>query len=264
MPKPLVTLAGRVRPPADWIIPHLLKRRNTAFIIGEPKRALKSWLMFNLGWDLAEGKNVWGVLDASGNPVFQPARAMRVLYFSQEDTEDDLQDRFDLMHNAGRIATPNFYYEPKDLSKAFDGGTGQALIKQAIYEAGPNVDLVMFDPMRRMHYLSENDSEAMQKIWQALDDIQRTFDCACLFSHHVTKPSKDAGYSRTSPFAARGSTDIFGGADAFINVEPLQPKGATNTRSINLHYETKRSAPLDPMKLAVDLGTGLVSFGGYV
>lgn len=264
MPKSLVSLAGRVRPPADWIIPHLLKRRNTAFIIGEPKRALKSWLMLNLGWDLSEGKNVWGILDAQGQPVFQPNRAMRVLYFSQEDTEDDLQDRYDVMAAAGRTPNSNFYYEPKDLTKAFDGGAGQELIKQAIYEAGPGVDLVMFDPMRRMHYLSENDSEAMQQIWKALDDIQRTFDCACLFSHHVTKPSKEAGYSRNSPFAARGSTDIFGGADAFVNVEPLQPKTNPNLRSINLYYETKRSAPLEPMKLHIDLGTGLVSFGGYV
>jgi RecA-family ATPase len=263
MPKSLISLAGRVRPPADWIIPHLLKRRNTAFIIGEPKRALKSWLLFNLGWDLAEGKNVWGILDHSSQPVFQPPRAMRVVYFSQEDTEDDLQDRYDVMTGAGRIPTPNFYYEPKDLNLAFDNGPGEAALKRSIEAAGP-VDLVMFDPMRRMHYYSENDSESMQKIWRTLDSIQRTFDCACIFSHHVTKPSKDAGYSRTSPFAARGSTDIFGGADAFINVEPLQPKGVSMVRLINLYYETKRSAPLDPMKLSVDLGTGLVGFHGYI
>jgi RecA-family ATPase len=231
------------------------------FVLGEPKKAMKSWLLFNLGWDLSEGRNIWGVKHTKNGEVFVPARPMRVLYFTQEDTEDDLQDRFKLMVAAGRVPNENFYYQTKDLNFAFDGESGEKRIHEAIKTCAP-IDLVMFDPMRRIHYFDENDSQAIAKFWKSLNDLEAKFNCSAIFSHHLTKPSKD-GASRESPHAARGSGDIFGGADTFINVVPKPKQGQTRRsyqKSLALHFETKRSAPLEPIGLTVDLVTGLVNF----
>ena len=264
MPKPITFLSTRIQEPADWIIPNLLKRRNTAFILGEPKKACKSWLLFNLGWDVSEGKNVWGVQHTKTGEVFAPSRPMRVLYFTQEDTEDDLQDRFKIMVAAGRVPNDNFYYQAKDLNLAFDGKDAEERIHAAIKTCAP-VDIVMFDPMRRIHYFDENDSQAIARFWKSLNKMQVEFNCACLFAHHLTKPSRE-GVDRSSPHAARGSGDIFGGADAFINVVPCPRPGQgrrSSQKRLVLHFETKRSAPLAPMSLVVNLDTGHVLFDEF-
>jgi RecA-family ATPase len=264
LPKPLTALESFVPQPANWIIPGLLKRRNSLFIIGEPKRAAKSWLLFNLGWDLASGQNVWKVTHSKHGEVFKPSRPMRVVYFSQEDTEEDLHQRFMLMYAAGRIPTDNFWYEPKNLNFAFDRGNGETLIKRAIQEVSP-VDLVMLDPMRRVHYYDENDSRAMASFWHSLDELENEFNCSFCFAHHNVKPRPD-GVSNISPHSARGSGDIFGGADAFINVVTRNKRGnptRSHSKNLTLHFETKRSLPIEPIDLSVNLDTGLVEFEGY-
>lgn len=266
MPKPLTALSAFVSPPDDWIIPHILKRRNIGFIIGRPKKAAKSWLLFNLGWDLATGNNCWQVTRERDGELLVPPRPMRVCYFSQEDTESDLYDRFKLMVAAGRIPTDNFWYEPKNLSLMLDNGEGERNIMNVLEKAAP-VDLVMFDPMRRMHAFNENDSEHMSRFWRSVNNIEQKFNCSCLFSHHVVKPTKDSA-AESDPFAARGSGDIFGGADMFISVVPKKQAGNPNKgnliQPLTLHFVSKRGKPLSPIEVTVDFQTGLVNFNGFV
>jgi RecA-family ATPase len=265
MPKPLTALSGFVSPPDDWIIPHILKRGNTGFVIGRPKKAAKSWLLFNLGWDLASGKNCWQISRERDGDLLVPPRPMRVCYFSQEDTEGDLYDRFKLMVAAGRVPTNNFWYEPKNLSLMLDNSDGERAIFGVLEKAAP-IDLVMFDPMRRMHSFNENDSEHMARLWRSVSNIEHKFNCSCLFSHHIVKPNAMSA-AESDPFAARGSGDIFGGADAFINVVPRPQRGNPGKghlkQPVTLHFEIKRGKPLLPVDLTVDFQTGLVNFDGF-
>ena len=264
MSKPLTALSSYQKPPDDWIIPHVLKRRNTGFIIGRPKKAAKSWLLMNLGWDLSDGTNAWSVVHSHDGEILKPTRPMRVFYFSQEDTEDDLHDRFSLMVKAGRIPTNNFWYETKDLSLTLDPN-GLGKIIDALKPAAP-LDLVMFDPMRRFHSFDENRSDEMSKLWHSVNVIQQKFDCACLFSHHTVKPGQFTA-SEEDPNSARGSGDIFGGADAFINVVPRSRKGNPKRGALNapltLYFEIKRGKPIVPIDLTVDFTTGGVTFDGF-
>jgi AAA domain len=267
VPKPLSYFTTLQHKPDDWIIPRLLKRGNTGFINGEPKRAAKSWLLLNLGWDLTDSSPVWNVNHSTDGNIFTPERPMRVLYFTQEDTEDDFKDRHDLLvQQGGRVDNNNFLVEAKNLDISFDQGRGERIIEAAIADCAP-LDLVMFDPMRRIHPYDENDSQQMARLWQSVSRLKARHNCAVIFAHHVTKPSATAGYERTSAHAARGSTDIFGGADLFITITQRKkagnPKGSKDAR-LQLDFEVERSKPVTPIWLTVSFDTGLVTFDGFV
>src|SRR5262245_61658598 len=100
-------MAALQRREPDWILEGFLKRGGVGIMMGPPKKSCKSWLTLDMCWSLAEGQAVWGTL--------RPPRPMRVVYFTQEDTEDDAQDRV-LAHlaGAGRAATDRLWVVPKN------------------------------------------------------------------------------------------------------------------------------------------------------
>lgn len=259
----------RERKEPDWIIPNWLKRQNTGFIIGEPKKACKSWLLLNLAICLGERKPIWGIEYSDGTPVFMPLRPMRTVYFTQEDTEDDIDDRVKILFGSGLESNDMVWIVPKDLGIRFDSDTGIAKMfaeLDLVKKTGP-IDLVIFDPMRRLYYGNENDSQVIATMWRSLDMIHKAYDCSTMFSHHIIKPPKDprSMFDITSPFVARGSGDIYGGGDAFINVVPGKKRGRkTKGRLVDLHFESKRAAPVDPVQLKVDFTTGLATFEKFI
>ena len=270
MPLSISHFQTRVRTEPDWIIKGWLKRQNTAFILGEPKRACKSWLLLNLAWDLSEGKPIWGVKHSKEGFIFVPPRPMRTVYFMQEDTEDDAHDRLLCCFKGGRTCNDNLWLVPKNLKIRVDDPAGLNLIQNeldsVVQNAGP-IDLVMFDPMRRMHYKSENDSDVIAGLWRTLDGIHQRYNCATLFAHHIIKPTGDTSkwFDKTSPFIARGSGDIYGGGDAFANVVPKALRGQTRQhRGLEIHFESKRGKPLSPIFLRVHFETGSVEFRNFV
>lgn len=265
MAKPFSHLATLQTIEEDWIIPKLLQRRNTLFLLGEPKKAVKSWLLLNLAWDLSEGKPVWGIHRSGNHPnerdyLFQSPRPMRSIYFSQEDTEQNLKERVDLMVAAGRKLNDNFWYVEKDLSLMLTQPGGMQKIRDHIKQAAP-VDLVIFDPFRRMHMGDENDSRAINEMWANISLVQKEFDCGTIFSHHLKKLGM--GDDAASPNAGRGSTDISGGADAILNVVSAPLRNEPPQRRLTIHYTLKRALPITATKLSVSFETGLVSWLGF-
>lgn len=221
--------------------------------------------MLNLAWDLALGKPVWGIVNSkTGKYVFVPERPMKVLYFTQEDTEDDLHDRVETLIKGGRQWTDNLWYVSKNLNLRFEGAEGVNAIKSAI-DIGAPFDLIIFDTFRRMHSKSENDSDIIAAIYRIVDNIQQTYNCAIAFVHHIVKPSNDPNslFDPASPHAGRGSGDIFGGADSFINCVPQANRNGNSSRQVTLHFENKRSRPLPPTRLKMDFDTGIISFEGF-
>ena len=261
----LPALLARTRQQPDWIIPGLLNRKNTMFVVGEPKKACKSWLLANLAWDLSEGKPIWGVRHSKKGYVFVPKRPMRIVYFSQEDAEDDFQDRAELITATGRQANDNFWFVPKNLQMTLDSENGPALVEgelTAAAQAAP-LDLVILDPLRRVLQGDESNSERIAQIWRKLDDWSKAFNCSFIVAHHVVKPPREKGshYDQSSPYVSRGSSDIYAGADAFINVVPRGQKGQpTKGRLLELHFTTKRSREISPVRVRVNFETGGVEF----
>lgn len=264
MPMSLDFFRDRERPHPDWIIQGFLKRGNSAIMLGQPKRACKSWLVLAMCWDLSEGKPVWGISRADGTPVFPTPRPMRSVYFTQEDTEDDIHDRVMAHLGGGREPNDRLWIEPKNLTLAFDTTEGRRMIQERLDEVREKagaIDLVVFDPMRRMHHGDENDSRSIVEMWAVLDRIHRRYGCATLLTHHIRKPGQDrAGWDPTDPFVGRGSGDIYGGGDAFFNVVP--GKGTEEGRVVGIYYESKRGKPLPPSQLKVTFATGGVEYLG--
>ena len=267
MPLPLSYFDTYQRSEPDWVIKHLLKRKNTLFTMGRPKRACKSWAMLNGLWQLSEGQPLWGIERVREGPLLTPPRPLRCIYFSQEDTIDDLNDRITLLRGAGWQTNRNIYFVPKNLKLSFDE-LGLPLLMSEINQAaqdGP-IDLVGFDPMRRMYRGNENDSETIAGLWKVLDTVHERFNCSTWFNHHIVKPPRDSNSSwdETSPFAGRGSGDIYGGGDAFINIVQRHTRGRPkNMRLLDFHFETKRGGELSPVTLNVNFLTGELSFVGF-
>ncbi len=264
---------SRKRQEPDWIIRGFLKRMGAAIIMGEPKKACKSWIVLNGVWNLSEGKPFLPLYSGSKSPdnsfIFTPPRPLRTVYFTQEDSEDDLHDRLEIMYKAGRKPNDRLWTVDKDLSLKFDSNKGIRQMEDFIGEvetnAGP-IDLIVYDPMRRFHSQSENDSDVISRFWDKINQFNRKYNTAAFIVHHVIKPSgdKDKWYDQTSPYMARGSSDIYAGGDAFINAVPLRSPKHKIERNVEVHFESKRGAGLSPMRLKVNFKTGRVEFLSYV
>lgn len=258
MPISFDALKDRQREAPDWIITGYLKRQNTAIIMGPPKRSGKSWMILDACWSLSEGKNVWDV------PSLGTPRPLRCVYFTQEDCEDDIQDRVLAHVQAGRPTSDRLWVVPKNLSICFDSTVGRNLIQheldQVVEKAGP-IDLVCFDPMRRMHHGDENDSRTITEIWGVLDRIHQRYKCATLIAHHTIKPPRDlTNYDPTDPHTGRGSGDIYGGGDAFMVVIPGTING--QSRQVSVFFESKRGKLIEPARLKISFSSGHVAYMG--
>lgn len=251
-------LAARPRATADWIVQGLLKRGNTLVMMGQPKKAAKSWLLLDMAWSLALGECVWGM------KWLVPPKPMRTVYFTQEDTEDDIQDRVMAHIGAGRRTSDRLWIVPKNLQAVLDTVEGKQLVQaqlDRVRDSAGAVDLVVFDPLRRMHHGDEDSSEVMVGLWGTIDRIHRRYGCATALAHHIRKPPQDKrGYDPTDPFIGRGSGDLYGGGDAFVMVVPRQ--GTEEWRRTGLYFETKRSRQLAPAEVKVVFGTGRVEWLG--
>lgn len=258
----------RPRATPDWIIPGLLKRQNTMFTSGEPKKACKSWLLRAAAYDLAEQRPLWGIQSPKGGPMFVSPRPMRTVIFGNEDTADDCQDRCTLEAADGRTLDDHVWYVPKDFKYALDSVQGIAHITKELKEVEQRagaIDLVVFDPMRRFHSASENDSEHIAEMWKALDGIHNKFNCSSWFAHHITKPptAPNSNWDASSPYSMRGSSDIYGGGDAFVQVVP-NPTHKANEHDLTLYFESKRAGGISPVRLLVDTSTAHVTFKSFL
>lgn len=246
----IVELLEKELPADDWLIDGLLTRGNTGFIMGEPKQASKSWLLLQAAWNLSEGLPIWGIGSLA------PPRPLRTVYFTQEDTERNIQDRAKKHAAAGREPNDRFWIVPRNLNFKLDTPAGFGMIARQLLEvqekAGP-IDLVMFDPMRRIHGGDENDSVVIAGIWERLQTIQNDLKCGILIAHHIKKPPTDKTfYDPSDPFNGRGSGDIYGGADALVMVVPGRwSRDEKSWRRLRLHFESKRGEHMPPAELVV-------------
>lgn len=241
----LEDLARLERKATDWVIPEWLKRGNTGFIIGEPKRANKSWLLLNMLWDLSECKPIWATSHPRRPHFFVPHRPMRSVYFAQEDTRDDIQDRVQAMLN-WRQPNRNFIIVPKNWQLLLDTHTGRILINELLSQI-PDVDVIVFDTFRRVIAGSESDSESISRLYKLVDELNEKYNCAAIFAHHIVKPPRDERimFDYSDPFIGRGSGDIFGAGDAFITIKPIHQNERDGR--VTLFFHAKRAAPPAPM-----------------
>jgi len=268
--KNLDFFANRKRLAPDWIISGFLKRGGVGFIQGEPKLSCKSWILLNGAWNLSEGKPFLPITHTKNKQILTPPYPLRIVYFTQEDTDDDLHDRLEIMQKGGK-RTPNkrLFFVTKDLSRTLDKKSGVQSFLNELDSIASNfgpIDLIILDPMRRIHGQDENDSTVIQAFWSVLDIFRRKYNCSFMIAHHIKKPQgKDVWFDLTSPNMMRGSSDIYAGGDAFIMVAPRRTAGNPNLfRRLDLHFQSKRGKGIAPVTVDVNFNTGGVEFRNFV
>lgn len=256
----------------DWIIPNLLKRQNTMLIHGMPKKACKTYLSTKLAFDIAHCRPLWGIHDHKSHPVFVAPHPMRTVHFCQEDTDDDIRIRnVDIAIKAGGDKSPGdlFWVEAKDFRYKLDTPIGVQAMRHVLdivcAKAGP-IDLVIYDPLRNVLAGDENSSQDIMAMYSAVEGIQKTYNCAGVITHHITKPptAPNSSWDPTSAYAMRGSGAIYGSADAIVGVVPTKGNSAMpNLHNLTLYFETKRAGAQRPVMLALDTGSAQIKFNGF-
>ena len=227
-------------------VPNLIGRgvlpvRSKCIVAGEPKTN-KSFVITNLGIDLARGTPAFGARYKSGTPVLPVVHPCRVLLFDQEVGEQGLRKRM-----AGMFPEPDkvdfpLYIKSRDMALRIDTPEGRLAISREIDEVRP--DVVIMDPLAKFHLQDENSAQAMSAVLRAVDHWIEEFGCSVIILHHVGKESQEN--PRRGGARIRGSSAIFGDIDTYIEV--VRESSATAVEPVlQLSFELRQGEPLHPI-----------------
>jgi hypothetical protein len=220
--------------PVEPIIEGVLDPGGTA-LIAAPAKSYKSFFALQLGLSIAAGVPFLGM------EIDQPRR---VLYVNLEIAEHRLQERLRKLRNGMGEACPReslrnlVTWSPDRRHRPqFDNPAGRPTDRprnklwEILHDARNSLrpfDVVIIDPLRRVHAKQENDSREMQEVFNAIDDLARSGP-AVIVLHHAGKPGLDgASKGQHTP---RGTSDFEGWPDSLIWFEPVA-KGQPRTFSV--------------------------------
>lgn len=195
------------------IIKDLLRAGETMNIIGASK-AGKSWLILGLLLAMAAGRVWLGRNLAKGrvllidNELHREELSSRIgrAMAAMEITNDDIGDRFDVLPLRGQLA------DIHTLATMMGGlaSVGYAMIAlDAFYRVLPEG-------------VSENDNAQMASIYNKIDEIAGSLDCAIVLNHHASKGDQ-SGKAITDVGSGAGS--ISRAADTHLIVRPHELDG---------------------------------------
>ena len=157
--------------------------------------------------------------------MFVPA-PVRVLIVEQELGEFGLRQRAVKRWNATEIQRlgrrfDNLFYVSKIPELKLDTTMGRRILRDLCDDIKPQV--LILDPIGRMHSYDENNAQDMAKMFGALDELQKSQasqNMALIFSHHFGKPKDPrAGVDPLNPYEFRGSSKFFDNPDTLITVQ---------------------------------------------
>ncbi|QDP58240.1 MAG: hypothetical protein Unbinned1446contig1004_27 [Prokaryotic dsDNA virus sp.] len=240
---------GATPPPIDWLVEGVVEKKNLVMLVGAPKTA-KSWFSIELGLTIASGGDLFNDPLLLGN-----GRKGSVLFCFLEDGKYNVQARVNALAKSKNIP------DVKDLDLMFRFGGGidigdpQKAIQfaNAIKEIKPDLDLLVFDPFRNLHFDDENDSAKIIKIMENLRNIRDITGAAVLVIHHTRKP---ASTDKANPgFTIRGSGAIFGAVDGLISmssINDINAEGITN----NVFVRVKGGREAKPFSVGLHIIDG--------
>jgi hypothetical protein len=211
----------------DWLIEDLWLW-NAAGIIGGQPKVCKSWL----GLDMA-------VSVASQTPClgrFTVKRAGPSLVYLAEDSACQVQARVAGICNDRRIEVEslNLTLITSPFLRLDDQNDLERLYR-TVESIRPR--LLLLDPLVRLHRLDENNSRDIASLLGSLRELQRTYDCAVVLTHHASKRAT----SRPGQ-GLRGSSDLhaFGDSNLYLS---------RNGDLLELFAEHRAAAPVGPISL---------------
>ena len=204
---PIIHISDGEYIPIEFQIDKIWAMNSVGFISGQPG-VYKSWLAWEIAVFIASGSKLFGLHDCKKG---------KVLAFNAEDDP--------AMVTRSRIEAiarqKNLDFKKLDLHLfdapviALDDFLEQDRIEATIQQYKP--DLLIFDPLRNVHSLDEDNATQMSKLLRSLRYINRTYSCSIMLVCHDKKPSKDSGKNR--PAQVRGSNALIGWRDNAIYLD---------------------------------------------
>jgi regulatory protein RepA len=197
----------------------------------------KSNLLLQLAMSYAAGI-------AAVDDVFpRPPTPLRVLYLAAEESDAILANRIHAVHDwlnansSTRLGNANtderFDAWTRNLLVVPGAGLDVRLISEGtttpFYDAFRNLaksaQLVLVDPLRRLHDGDENSSAAMTQMVQVLECIAQQSGAAVIAAHHINKSANSFG-TEGEAGAARGSSALTDGVRWQLNVSGMSASEA--------------------------------------
>ena len=256
----LLDFLNKEEPPVTYLIGRgILPVAGKCIMAGHPKTN-KSFLVINMGLDLALGRPLFEAFYPNKKPVFPVYKRNKVLFLEQELGSLGVQERMKSIIGAEGIDPVglDFYVKTKDMSMRIDTEDGKNAIQAELAQVKP--DVVIFDPLSKFHLADENSAQHMGAIMRRVDRWIQDFGCAVIIIHHQALASLNPEMHRKGGAKLRGSSAIFADVDTSIDV--IRKSNANQQEPVlQLEFELRRGEPLEPIFLR-RLKTGNVQYLG--
>ena len=226
-------------PPTEFVLDGWLPRSTVGLLVAEGGTG-KTMLALRLAMAVAGGRDLFGI----------PTRQGKAVLLGLEDPEDVLRRRtksiydaeaeeFDAAKGSAHLYGPSYVTYGNNLRQRFicrslvgselhlvrtgSGGVEQGewieRLTDALKDVG-QVELLVLDPLSRLHGLEENDSSVGTALINAAERIAQEIGCAVLITHHT---GKDNSRKRaTDSYAARGTSALADGARTVLRLVPAE------------------------------------------
>jgi RecA-family ATPase len=226
---------------ASQKVPHVcypLLSKGGVLVIGAPAKARKSYFAMHLAYCLAAGQSFLG---------FPIEKAQKVLYIEKEIGIPGVRDRAQQIHQqySDTFAEENLSFLPKGKgTRNLTLGSDQ--LKAVVEKHNP--DVIVLDPLRRFHRADEDSSGEMEKVFDAIEELQDDGRRSVILIHHCGKPSEHR--SQDDPVALRGSSFIFDAGDSYV----MLIKANKGSNKYKLHFTFRHTPDRDPMSASFQDG----------
>lgn len=211
-------------PEQKWIVDQLLPVGGALYLYGMPKTG-KSLLALGLSKAIVDVESQWLTLPVN--------RGGKVLYI-QMDMPPTLWHSYIIgVVKSGAPLKDLFIidrWELPDHRLNLMKGTHEAWLKSQVDIVQPQV--VIFDTLRSLHTLDENDNSAMSNLYEKL--LHVVGGASLIIVHHSRKPSEFSDIISD----ARGATSVSGKVDVVAQLSGHPPKKSKLnylTRDLNTH-----------------------------
>ncbi len=194
----------------DWYISDCISPGQIGIIAGSPK-SMKTWFAMNLIRCLLEPGSYF-----LGNELWKNKSEvpLKCLFVEEEGSVSDIANRI-RQSLAGMDVDPNLFWAFR-MGVRLDTGENLDLIEEFIdYN---KINVLLFDPLQRLHSCDENSSSEMSAVWTNIVKLQLRFPkLAIIIIHHFTKSSNIANRWN----ALRGTSRLAGEFDFGFFLEQL-------------------------------------------
>lgn len=209
-------------------------------MVSAPPNTWKSWLLFFLTRHIVTGEMVWDKFRV---------QKCKVMIVNEEDSCRLIQDRFNLLSIEDESL--EIYFHIMEGIKMNEETTDNLIAELK----ENNIKVIIFDSLRALHNLDENDSKQMQGLMDLFKKFNRE-DITVIFTHHHRK--KAFGEKNDGAESARGSSAISAALYGHISLD--EEERDNGTFIVIHHLKSKFGEKEKPVEFKVIREGGRIDF----